>query len=191
MMAKQLEGEPYTKGEREGGRDEKIREINQGPYFTQGFPGGTSGKEPTCQCRRCRRCGFHLWVGEGPLEKGTATHSSILAWRIPWIEKPGELHAMTQHASSYHGGGLVPKLCLILATPWTVAHQVPLFIGFFRQEYQSELPFSFPGDLPDPGIEPRSPGLKADALLTEPPGEALIIIYKVNSKWIIDLYVKL
>ena len=34
MMAKQLEGKPYTKGEREGGRDEKIREINQGPYFT-------------------------------------------------------------------------------------------------------------------------------------------------------------
>ena len=49
------------------------------------------------------------------------------------------------------------------ATPWTVAHQAPLHMGFSRQEYWSGLPFPSPGDLPDPGIEPRSPALQADA----------------------------
>ena len=54
---------------------------------------------------------------------------------------------------------------------WTVAHQAPLSIGFFRQEYWSGLPFPSPGDLPDPGIEPRSSALQADSLLTELPGK--------------------
>ena len=53
------------------------------------------------------------------------------------------------------------------ATPWTVAYQVPPFMGFSRQEYWSGLPFPSPGDLPDPGIEPRSPALQADALTSE------------------------
>ena len=56
-----------------------------------GFPGGTSGKEPTCQCRRHKRCGFDPWVWKNPLEEGMATHSSILAWRIPRTEEPGRL----------------------------------------------------------------------------------------------------
>ena len=47
----------------------------------------------------------------------------------------------------------------LLATPWTVAHQAPLSMGFSRQEYWSGLPLPSPGDLPDPGIEPRSPAL--------------------------------
>ena len=54
-------------------------------------------------------------------------------------------------------------------TPWTVAHQAPLSMDFSRQEYWSGLPFSSPGDLPDPGIKPRSPALQADSLLSEPP----------------------
>ena len=52
-------------------------------------------------------------------------------------------------------------------TPWTVAYQASLSIGFSRQEYWSGLPFPSPGDLPDPGIEPRSPTLEADALTSE------------------------
>ena len=55
---------------------------------------------------------------------------------------------------------LVTQSCLTLGTPWTVAHQAPLSIGFSRQEYCSGLPFPSPGDLPDPGIEPRSPGCR-------------------------------
>ena len=58
-----------------------------------------------------------------------------------------------------HCGGLTAKLCPTFATPWTVAHQSPLSMGFSRQEYWNGLPFPSPGDLPDPGIEPGSPAL--------------------------------
>ena len=61
-----------------------------------GIPGG---KGPACQCRR-----HETWVRslcqedslgwEDPLEKGTATHSSILAWRIPWTEEPGGIQSI-------------------------------------------------------------------------------------------------
>ena len=68
-------------------------------------------------------------------------------------------------------GGLVAKSSLTLATPWTVAHYAPLPMGFPRQEYWSGLPFPFPGDLPNPGIEPRSPALQVVSLPTEPPGK--------------------
>ena len=61
-------------------------------------------------------------------------------------------------------GGFVDKSCLTLATPWTVACQAPLSVGFSRQEYWSGLPFLSPGDLPDSGIEPGSPAL---SLLTK------------------------
>ena len=57
------------------------------------------------------------------------------------------------------------------ATPWAVAYQAPLSMEFSRQEYWSGLPFPSPGDLLNPGIEPGSPALKADALPSEPPGK--------------------
>ena len=59
----------------------------------------------------------------------------------------------------------------LLATPWTAAYQAPLSMGFSRQEYRSGLPFPPPGNLPDPGIEPESPALQADSLLSEPLGK--------------------
>ena len=65
------------------------------------------------------------------------------------------------------GGGLVTQSCLTLSTPWTVACQGPLSMGFSKQEHWSGLPFPSPGDLPDPGIEPRSPIFQADSLPTE------------------------
>ena len=52
-------------------------------------------------------------------------------------------------------------------TPWTVAHQAPLSMKFSRQEHWSGLPFPSPGELPDPGIEPRSLALQADSLPSE------------------------
>ena len=55
-------------------------------------------------------------------------------------------------------------------TPWTVAHQVPLFIEFSSQAHWSGMPFPSPGDLPNPGIEPGSPALQADSLPSEPLG---------------------
>ena len=62
---------------------DKIRNI-----WVMGFPNGPSDKESTYQCRRCR---FNPWVRKITLEKGMATHSNILAWKIPWIEEPGRL----------------------------------------------------------------------------------------------------
>ena len=62
------------------------------------------------------------------------------------------------------GGDLVTKSCPTLATPWTVARQAPLSMGFSRQEYWSGLPFPSPGDLPNPGIEPVSPAWQVDSL---------------------------
>ena len=58
----------------------------------------------------------------------------------------------------------------LFVTPWTIAHQAPPSMGFSRQEYWSELPVPFPGDLSDPGIEPRSLALRAEVLTSEPPG---------------------
>ena len=62
----------------------------------------------------------------------------------------------------------VLQSCPTLCDPWTVAHQAPLSMEFARQEYWSGLPLPFPGDLPDPGIEPEaptaSPALQMDSL---------------------------
>ena len=63
----------------------------------------------------------------------------------------------------------------LFATLWTVACQASLSMGFSRQEYWSGLPFPSPGDLPNPGIEPGSPTLQADALSSEPPGKHIYI----------------
>ena len=52
----------------------------------------------------------------------------------------------------------------LFVTPWTVAYQAPQSMEFSRQEYWSGVPFPSPGDLPNPGIEPVSPALQADAL---------------------------
>ena len=65
----------------------------------------------------------------------------------------------------------VAQSCPTPCDPWTVAHQAPPSMGFSRQEYWSGLPFPSPGDLPDPGIEPRSPTFQADALTSVPPGK--------------------
>ena len=65
----------------------------------------------------------------------------------------------------------VAQSCPTLCDSWTVAHEAPPTMGFSRQDYWSGLPFPSPGDLPDPGIRPRSPALKADTLTSAPPGK--------------------
>ena len=62
----------------------------------------------------------------------------------------------------------------LFATPWTVVCQASPSMGFSSQEYWSELPFPSPGNFPDPGIEPRSPTLQADSLLSEPAGQKIL-----------------
>ena len=81
--------------------------------------------------------------------------------------KKSPLEPAVIYLLSNNSGSLAAKSCLTLATPWTVACQAPLSMGFYRQEYCSGLPFPFPGDLPDPEIEPRSPALQAESLPTE------------------------
>ena len=71
----------------------------------------------------------------------------------------------------------VAQSCLTLSILWTVAHQAPPSMGFSSQEYWSGLPFPSSGDLPHPGIKPRSPALQADTLPSEPPGKSYIYIF--------------
>ena len=66
---------------------------------------------------------------------------------------------------------LVAQSCLTLWDPVDWSRQAPLSMEFFRQQYWSGLPFPSPGDLPNPGIEPRFPTLWADSLTSEPPGK--------------------
>ena len=69
------------------------------------------------------------------------------------------------------------------ATLWTVAHQAPLSMEFSRQEYWSGLPFPSPGDLPNPGIEPMSPALQVDSLLSEPLGSHGVKWAESKPRW--------
>ena len=77
-------------------------------------------------------------------------------------------------------GIILVCVCLLshvqfFATLWTVAHQVPLCVGFFRQEYWIFQAFPSPGYLPNPGIKPGSTALQADSLLSEPPGKPSLL----------------
>ena len=76
----------------------------------------------------------------------------------------------------------VTQLCLTL---WTVAHQAPLSVGFFRQEYWSGWPFPPSGYLPDPVIESVSPALQADSLPAEPSGKPYIMHKMLLIKWLV------
>ena len=78
------------------------------PYTMLGFAGATGGtsKEPACQCRRWKRLVWSLGQ-ENPLEKGMATHSTILAWRIPWTEEPGRLQFIGSQKVRHNWSDLV------------------------------------------------------------------------------------
>ena len=95
--------------------------------------------------------------------------------------------AYLQSLSSYHPlCNLSPCVCVYVlscsvvsdffASPWTVAHQTPLSMEFFRQEYWDELPFPLPGNLSNPGIEPASPALAGRFFTTVPPGKPVILV---------------
>ena len=78
------------------------------------IPGGASGKESVCQCRRHKRHGLDPWVGKISWRRTWQTHSSILAWRIPWREEPGGLQSIDSQgvrhdrSNSMHAHGLIP-----------------------------------------------------------------------------------
>ena len=87
----------------------------------------------------------------------------------------GQLHShgVTLSPSSLQRQGRPLSHVRLFAVPWTVAYRAPPSMEFSWQEYQTGLPFYSPGNLPDPGIKPRSPALQADALPSEPPGKPL------------------
>ena len=121
----------------------------------------------------------------------------LISFRMDWLDLlavQGTLKSLLQHHSSktsilWHSAFFIVQLShpymkvkvkslsrvRLFATPWTVAYQAPPSMGFSRQEYWSGLPFPSPGDVPDPGIEPGSPALSADALPSEPPWKPVYI----------------
>ena len=143
------------------------------------FACGASGKEPACQCRKQT---FEMQVRSLGQED---------PWRWEWqpipIFLPGESHGhrslvgygpqgckqsdmteATQHSTAHKLPSLLMFMkCQLLSG---LACQAPLSMEFSRQEYWSRQPFASPGNLPDPGIEPRSPALQADSLPPEPQG---------------------
>ena len=100
-------------------------------------------------------------------------NSHIYTWCWPFGRRSGFL----LHGSLFRATVWVKSLSRVrlFATPWTVARQASLSMGFSRQEYWSGLPFPSPGYLPNPRIEPGSPPLQADALSSEPPGKVLVM----------------
>ena len=134
---------------------------------------------------------------EDPLEKGMATCSPILAWRIPWAEEPGRPRSMGREKDQnnlvskqhqLHSACVHAKLlqsCRLFATLWTIARQIPLSMGFSRQEYRSRLPCPPPGDLPGPGSEPASlmsPALPGGSLPLVPPGKPTFVLAPLH-RW--------
>ena len=129
------------------------------------FP--TQGSNPGLP--HCRQIVYHLSHQGSP---------RILEWAAYPFSR-GSSQPRNQTGVFCTAGGFFTNWA-ISATQCTVAHRTPLSMGFSSQEYWSGLPFPSPGDLPNPGIEPRSPALQADALTSEPPGKPVTMQREVN-----------
>ena len=117
-----------------------------------------------------RTCGLSSCSSRALLERGLSscgTEASLPCgmWDLQGLGIKPKSHALTGRFLTTGPQGKVKSLSHVrlFATPATVAYQAPLYMGFSRQEYWSGLPFPSPGDLPNVGIEPRSPALQADA----------------------------
>ena len=89
-----LPGEPHGQRNLAGFSPWGHKESDTTEQLTLHYTCGPNGKEPICQCRRHKRCGFNPWIRKIPLEEGPAIHSTILTWRIPWTEEPGRLQSI-------------------------------------------------------------------------------------------------
>ena len=100
-------------------------------------------------------------------------------WLIQWPfffptlseHRPFRFSFLSQGPFGFSSESEAAQSCPTLCNPVGCSLPAPPSIGFSRQEYWSGLPFPSPGDLPDPGIKPRSPALQADNLTSEPPGK--------------------
>ena len=111
----------------------------------------------------------------GPSEKlrkqGVLTHTQNFTHSLKeCIEPLSLIRDHVRRLSSHIAGYNAVLLLGPFVTPWTIACQASLSMRFSRQEYWSGLPCPPPGDLPNPGVEPRSSALQADSL-SEPSGK--------------------
>ena len=149
-----------------GGPESMMRELKKGKRLI--FPG------------------LHSWLS---CSRESARNREIEREREGGKKDTGTQALMEQRCFDQHCLGIYTALkwsevkslsrVWLFATPWTVAYQAPQSMDFSRQEYWSGLPFPSPADLPNPGIEPGSHTLQADALSSEPPGKPHILSYKV------------
>ena len=96
---------------------------------------------------------------------------------LPDLAKENTKYSVT---FEFHISECESQSCPTVVTPWMVTCQAPLSMGFSRQEYWSGLPFPSKGDLPDQGIEPGSPALQVDSLLSESQGKLYSLILLVS-----------
>ena len=121
----------------------------------------SSSVHGTFQARVLKWFAISFSRGSSPhRDRNRISHVSCIASRLFTAESPGK--PITCH--KWKVKSLSPVR--LFAIPWTVVYRASLSMGFSRQEYWSGLPFPSPGDLPDPGLKPRSPALQADALPT-------------------------
>ena len=109
---------------------------------------------------------------------GVSHEASSVEARLPWRIRAPRTHGGWGHDFQFSPPFLFRSesvscfSCVrLFTTAWPVAPQAPLSVGFSRQEYSGGLPFPFPGDLPNPAIEPVSPALQVFSLPSEPPGK--------------------
>ena len=126
------------------------------------------------------RVGYSPW-GHRRVRHDLLSHREAAAYRTSQRPNPCPCVGRAESSRTTGPPGESPSpnldelLCVsrsrarLFVTPWTVACQASLSVGLSRPEYWSGLPLPSPGDLPDPGIEPRSPALQADSGPSEPP----------------------
>ena len=109
-------------------------------HCSRGLPRWRSGKEPTCLFRRCRRHKFDPWIRKIPLEEGMASHSSILAWKIPWTERTGRLQS-TELQSFGHNWAYTHThtRCSRVSPVWLIP--IIVIIGLIMHTLLSAFPF--------------------------------------------------
>ena len=164
------------------------RTAAAGPELWGGVPGAWGGREGTMGVGPARLGGApgrRRTLREGPLgsecwephsgdpglgcSPGTDQRGWLRRLSEAWSLLPRDVHTRVCVCACVCVCVCVCEVWLF-ATPWTVAHQAPLSMGFSRQEHCSGSPCPPPGDLPDPGIEPGPPALQAGSSQSEPPG---------------------
>ena len=123
------------------------------------FSGGSSQPRNQTQVSHIADGFFTSW----------ATREALKRLEVPWLKRLSTSACTNIRKWKYQSLSHVQ----LFATPWTVARQPPLSMGFSRQEYWSGYPFPSPGNLWDSGIKPRFLALQADPFLSKPPGKSI------------------